>query len=278
MARGARGNTAVTRSTGRGNAGEGGPTPKMKSLKKAIDVLTCFSASQPELGVTEISERLGIQKSTIHNILATFEQNGFVEQDARTRKYRLGLAILSLGNVVREGLSLRRVALPVMERARDHFAETVHLAIEQEGFVVYLESVQPADRSVARLATGKRAYMHCTGVGKAILAFAPDERVREIVARHGLPRFTDHTITDEIALLAELEATRRRGYAVDNMEHEWGIRCVAVPIRSENGRVEASMSISGPSERFPLDRIDTLAQPLVQMGLEVSRRLGWAGY
>lgn len=250
----------------------------MKSLKKAIDVLNCFSLSEPELGVTQISERLGVQKSTVHNILATFEQDGFVEQDAKSRKYRLGLVLLNLSNVVREGLGLRKVALPVMERVRDRFGETVHLALEQDGMVVYIESVQPAERSVARIATGKRAYMHCTGVGKAILAYAPDEQVREIVARHGLPSFTEQTITDVSALQSELETSRRHGYSLDNMEHEWGIRCIAVPIRNENGRVEASMSISGPSESFPLEAVDRIAQPFALFGLEVSRQLGWLGY
>lgn len=120
--------------------------------------------------------------------------------------------------------------------------------------------------------------MHCTGVGKAILAFAPDEKVQQVVRTHGLPRFTANTITTLEALMEEMVATRRRGYAVDNMEHEWGIRCIAVPIRDENGRIHASMSISGPSERLPLEEIDRMAEEMMQFGLEVSRGLGWEGY
>ena len=252
--------------------------PRVKSLHKALQVLNCFTADQPELGVTEISHMLGLQKSTVYNILATFEQEGFTAQAPVTKKYRLGLRFLHLSNVVRSGLGLRRVALPVMEKAMRRFEETVHLAIEQDGQVVYIESVQPPDRSVSRLATGKRAHMHCTGVGKAILAFAPDEKVQQVVRTHGLPRFTANTITTLEALMEEMVATRRRGYAVDNMEHEWGIRCIAVPIRDENGRIHASMSISGPSERLPLEEIDRMAEEMMQFGLEVSRGLGWEGY
>lgn len=252
--------------------------PRVKSLQKALRILNCFTLQQPELGVTEISRMLDLQKSTVYNILATYEQEGFIEQDPVTRKYRLGLRLLHLSNVVRSGLGLRRVALPVMERAMERFQETIHLAIEQDGQVVYIESVQPPDRSVSRLATGKTAPMHCTGVGKAILAFAPDERVLEIVEAYGLPRFTPNTITTLEALQKELALIRRRGYAVDNMEHEWGIRCIAVPIREENGRVKAAMSVSGPSERLPLDQIEQFAEEMMAYGLEISRRLGWEGY
>lgn len=252
--------------------------PKVKSLQKALDILNCFTVHNPELGVTEISTMLGFQKSTVYNILATFEQEGFTEQDPVTRKYRLGLRLLQLSNVVRSGLGLRRVALPVMERAMNKFQETVHLAIEQDGQVVYIESVQPPDRSVSRLATGKTAPMHCTGVGKAILAFAPDAKVDEVIKVHGLKAFTANTLTTVDTLRAELTLIRRQGYAMDNMEHEWGIRCIAVPIREENGRIKASMSISGPSDRLPVDQIHQVAEPMKQLGLEISRRLGWEGY
>lgn len=252
--------------------------PKVKSLQKAIQVLNCFTARQPELGITEISNMLGLQKSTVYNILDTFELEGLVEQDPITRKYRLGIKLLHLSNIVRSGLGIRRVALPVMEKAKELFQETIHLAIEQDGKVVYIESVQPADRSVSRLATGKSAPMHCTGVGKAILAFSPDERVDAIVQAHGLPRFTANTITTVEDLQKELAITRRRGYAIDDMEHEWGIRCIAVPIRDENGRIHASMSVSGPSDRLPLDQIDEMAEAMISFGLEISRGLGWEGY
>lgn len=253
-------------------------TPKVKSLQKALDILNCFTTQQPELGVTEISRLLGLQKSTVYNILATFEGEGFTEQDPVTKKYRLGLRFLQLSNVVRSGLGLRRVALPVMEKAMERFQETVHLAIEQDGQVVYIESVQPADRSVSRLATGKSAPMHCTGVGKAILAFAPDQRVVEIIESHGMKEFTANTKTSLDELQNDLAVTRRRGYAIDNMEHEWGIRCVAVPIREENGRIKASLSVSGPSERLPLESIESIAEPMMEFGMEISRRLGWEGY
>ncbi len=260
-----------------GTSAKAGNEGKVKSLQKAVQVLKCFTSTRPELRLTEISQQLGINKSTVHNILATLELENLVEQDRETGKYRLGLAILQLAHVVREGLGLRRTVLPIMERARDWFQETVHLALEQEGYVVYLESVQPADRSVARLAAGKRVHLHCTGVGKAILAFLPPERVHEIVRARGLPRFTPHTITSWADLQRELEVTRQRGYAVDNMEHEWGIRCLAVPLRGEDGRVVASMSISGPAERFPPEQLAGMAQKLLLLGIEASYRLGWQG-
>ncbi len=250
---------------------------KVKSLAKAVHILKCFTSARPELGVSEISRELHLPKSTVHNVLDTFADEGLVEQDPVSGKYRLGLQILYLGNVMREGLGLRRVALPVMEKAKELFRETVHLATEQDGMIVYLESVQPPDRSVGRLAMGKWVFMHCTGLGKAILAYMPEEQVQSIVAHHGLREYTPNTIHTIDDLLVALKEIHARGYAVDNMEHEWGIRCIAVPIWDEDGQVKAAMSISGPSERFPLSDIDAKARTLVAMGLEVSHALGYRG-
>lgn len=245
------------------------------SLIKALRVLDSFSLEQPEQGVTEIAERLGIHKSTVYNILTTCEAMGYVQQDPHTRRYRLGLHILRLGQVVREGMDLRRVVLPVMERVRDHYREAVHFAVELNGQVVYLETVQPMERSVASLTVGKSAYMHCTGAGKAILAYMPPERLHAVISEHGMVRYTKNTITDLAELEAELEKIRQQGYAVDNMEYEWGIRCIAVPIRNENGVVQASISISGPSERLPLETIAEMAHPLIRFGADISKRFCW---
>ncbi|HHW10612.1 MAG TPA: IclR family transcriptional regulator [Firmicutes bacterium] len=247
-------------------------------MEKALQVLECFTTQQPELGITEISKMLGMHKSSVHNIVSTFVEKGYMEQDQVTRKYHLGLSLLRLADIVRAGLSLRQVALPIMHKAKEIYNETVHLAIEQDGLVVYLESVQPTDRSVARLAVGKRAQMHCTGVGKAILAYLPDERVKAIIEKHGLNRYTDHTITSETELMRELKRTRQRGFAIDNMEHELGIRCYAVPIRDEHGNVQASISVSGPAERLPVADAEIKAEPLIMMGMDISRKLGWQGY
>jgi IclR family KDG regulon transcriptional repressor len=120
--------------------------------------------------------------------------------------------------------------------------------------------------------------MHCTGVGKAILAFFPDEKVKAIIEEHGLVRYTDRTITTFEELDKELKQIRLQGFAVDNMEHELGIRCIAVPLRDEYGKVTASISVSGPAERMPLDTIHSHAEPLKMLGLDISRRLGWQGY
>ncbi|HHT26148.1 MAG TPA: IclR family transcriptional regulator [Firmicutes bacterium] len=253
-------------------------TPPVSSLAKALNVLECFTSSEPELGISEISAMLGLPKSSVHNILNTFALKGYVEQDKTTRRYRLGLAFLQRAAIVREGLGLRKVALPFMHKAKELYNETVHLAIEQDGLVMYLETVQPADRSVARIAVGKRAHMHCTGVGKAILAFFPDEKVKAIIEEHGLVRYTDRTITTFEELDKELKQIRLQGFAVDNMEHELGIRCIAVPLRDEYGKVTASISVSGPAERMPLDTIHSHAEPLKMLGLDISRRLGWQGY
>ncbi len=230
----------------------------VKSLAKAIQVLECFTLQEPELGVTEISQRLGMLKTTVYNILSTFAMLGYVVQNPKTEKYYLGTKILHLGYIVNNHMGLREMFLPYLERIAKACGEVCYFGIPQDGQVLYIESVYPPGQARLRNILGERASMHCTGLGKAMLAYMerPDME---------LPRYTPQTICDPTALDAELAAVRERGYAVDNMEHEIGIKCVACPIFGADGRVVAAVSVSGPSMRFDDDTVSRHAQTLMQI-------------
>ena len=234
---------------------------KVSSLEKAIKVLNCFTV-KPKLGVTEISRMLGLYKSNVHNILSTYEAMGYLEQEEETGKYKLGLGIFTLSRALGDSFSITKVAAPYMQELANRTREKVYLGIPHADEVVYLEAMYPAgEMSMMRSLLGERAKMYCTGIGKAMMAFLPQPE-REAYCRGPFEAFTQQTIISEKQLIEELEQIRRRGYAIDQMEHEYGIKCIGVPIFDKNGGVCAAISISGPSLRFTEERIEELFQLL----------------
>ena len=229
-------------------------TAKVSSLVKAMKVLECFSMKQPELGVTEIAKSLGLQKSTVHNILSTFETMGYVTQNSSNGKYALGARLLRFSYIINNQMGYQKFFLPYMEMIAEKVHETVFLAIPHENEVLYLESRQPHDTMAERRILGERAPMYCTGLGKALLAFMPEEEQEKHIP-DTFVRFTENTLTSKEALLEDLRHIRERGYSIDNMEHEYGVVCVAIPVFGHDGLPVAAISISGPSPRLQKEAI-----------------------
>jgi IclR family transcriptional regulator, KDG regulon repressor len=184
--------------------------------------------------------------------------------------------LVHLGRLVKENVRIRDVAVPHMERISSQYGELVHLAIlNDDREVVSLEATPSRFNLRSNIHLGGRADLHCTGVGKAILAFLDPEEIRRIL-KAKRKRYTSRTITGERGLLRELATIRARGYAVDNMEHEEGVRCIAAPIRDVDGKTVGAISISGPSARIGLDRVPELARSVKEVALRISRDLGFA--
>jgi DNA-binding IclR family transcriptional regulator len=245
---------------------------KVKSLYKALQVLECFSVEQPELGITEISQRLGLYKSNVSNIVMTFVKAGYLEQNPENSKYRLGFKILELGNIISSNISLRKLLQPLMQEIAESANEVVYLAVHYEGEVFYLDSAYPKNKLATRSMLGVKAPLHCTGIGKAMLAFLPEEAA-EAVLNKPLKKYTENTITDREALVQELAEIRRKGYSVDRMEHEYGIKCVGIPILNKRGQVIAGMSVSGPSLRFDDEKIKQFAMLLKDAASRIADKL-----
>lgn len=235
---------------------------KIKSLAKALRVLECFK-NHADLGVTEISEMLGLNKSNVCDILTTFETLGYVEQSRRTEKYRLGYKVLELSHALSSSLGFRKSAYPHMKKLADDVNETVYLGVPDGLDVVYLDAAYPHKEYMTRSMLGDRAPMYCTGIGKAMLSHM-DEKLWQQLNKIELEPFTTSTITNPCQLMDELRLARKRGYAVDNMEHEHGIRCVGVPIISD-GIIKAGISISCPSLRLDDETVEIYAQRLQEV-------------
>lgn len=227
---------------------------KVKSLAKAMEVLECFSNSEPELGISDIARRLQLQKSTVHNIVSTFEQLGYLEQNAETGKYYLGIKLLQYCYIINNHLGYRKLFLDYMRQITNELHEVSYLGMPHDDEVLYIKCCYPQD-GTGRNILGEHAPMHCTSLGKAMLAYMPQAQQEDYAARP-MQRFTASTIVTKEALLEELAHVRAQGYAVDRMEHEFGVYCVGMPIFGYDGRVVAAISISGPSLRFGQEAIE----------------------
>ncbi len=217
----------------------------VNSVGKAFQILGCFSVAKPELTLAQISSTLSYPKSTALNLIRTLEQCGYLLRTPNGQSYRLGYKILELSYVLRSTLPVVQYSLPFLEDLQAFTNETIYLTSHINGQVFYLEGIYPSRRMANYSIAGKTLPMHCTGCGKAMLAYLPLVEQKQIIQKHGLQRFTDYTITEELKMYDELEEIRKRGYSIDFQEETLGVKCIALPILNSDGYPTAAVSISG---------------------------------
>jgi DNA-binding IclR family transcriptional regulator len=252
----------------------GSGRPKVQSVDRTLDVLESLASRRGATGISELSGLVGLHVSTVHRLLATLVDRGYVRQDPDSSRYHLGSRIFTLASAADLHLDLRLVARPYLERMMRASGETANLVTSSENEVVYLDQVASMHLVKMFTAPGLRAPLYCTGTGKAMLAFRNGEFAEPILAAP-MRRFTPRTIVTRPALEAELGAIRKRGYSVDNEEMEEGVRCLAVPIFDRRHECVGAMSVSGPTTRMTTERVAKLAPVAVAIADELSRQLGY---
>lgn len=246
----------------------------LKSLAKVMRVLECFSVNDRSLSLSEICERTGFPRSTTHRLMASLKEVGFLDQDRERDKYRLGLKLFGLGNIVLMNLDLHREARPIVESLRRMTGQMVHLAVFDGQSAVVIHRADPTpDHTPTSI---ENAPAHCTSVGKAILAWQPEPVIQRII-QAGLRRYTESTITSGPALVEELAKIRERSYSIDDGEHQPGLRCVGAPIRDQNGNVIAGISVSGPGWQISMADVEELSKVVVHHAGMISQRIGFHG-
>ncbi|MEW9805590.1 IclR family transcriptional regulator [Mesorhizobium sp. ZMM04-5] len=248
----------------------------LKSLSKVAAILDCFSTTHRAMSLADICKHTGYPRSTTHRLLASMREVGFLDQDRERERYRLGIKLFAYGNVMLANMDLHREARPYVEALGRMTGLSVHLAVFGGERAVVIHRAEPAPGGLTPLNLLENAPVHCTSIGKAILAFQP-ESVVERVIEAGLARYTDSTITDGEQLRLELQKVRDRGYALDNGEHQPGLRCVGAPIRDQFGRVFASISATASSMQFPADREASVAAIVIHHAGQISSHLGYEG-
>lgn len=241
----------------------------VRAVERAIQILMAFDDRNPERGVTEIAQATGLHKATVHRIIMTLLQHGLLERTAEGEKFRLGVGMVDLGLRALRNLDLRRVARPYMQQLVDRFQETCDLGIFDQGQVLSIEVLYGDHALIVATRVGTHLPIHCTASGKTFLAFLPPEVVEPLL-NVPLKACTEQTITCADRLREELEATRQRGYAIDDEEFEPGIRAVAVPVRDVFGNVIATLAIPGPVYRMTWERVSEMAPALTEAASAIS--------
>ncbi|TRY27647.1 IclR family transcriptional regulator [Brevibacillus sp. LEMMJ03] len=249
----------------------------VQSVDRALYILDLLKEHNDGLGITELAHRMDVAKSTVHRLLTSLKNQGYVRQDPLTERYLLGLKLIELGSIVTQSLEIRTIAKPILNQLVQETGETSHLVILEDGEVVYIEKIESPYTIRMYSLIGKRAPVHCTGVGKAIIAYLPEEQVRRIAAQRGLKKFTENTITSLDDLLVHLQEIKANGYSLDREEHEPGICCVAAPILNHNGEAVAGVSVSGPTMRMNEEKLAFCKDRVVFYAREISKHLGYRG-
>lgn len=247
-------------------------TQTPRSIERALGILEQFIDNEA-LGVTELSKMTGLSKSTVHLILKALEKRKYIVQEPVTGRYALGAKILQLAGGMLRNQQLTKIAEPILRRLTQEISEGAALSIPDGNHVLYVLTVDSPWSVQSIVRVGARAPMYCTGSGKAMLAFFPEERVRSIIEK-GLERMTDNTMIDPAKLLQSLEAVRKAGYAFNDEEFERGLRSVGAPVFDYRGEVVASVHVGVPTARLPLDSIENLGRKVIQVAKEISANLG----
>lgn len=248
---------------------------EVQSVQRAIAVLKAFSIERPLLGVAEIAQVVGLNRSTVHRLVGTLESCGMIRRDPYQQKYSLSAQVLKLADVFLEHSDLRSVALPRMTTLRDMINETVALHLREGASRIVIAQVG-AHRDVRHMYRniGEPIPLHLGAPGKVMLANMSEEEIESYLTDVPLIEATPHSITDPLALRDELKRIAHQGYAVSSEERRLGVVAIAAPIFDATGVPLASINASGPSHRIRKAQVAAIRPLLVDAAKEISRAMG----
>lgn len=248
---------------------------RVQSVAKAIELLNCLADAKRPLSLQEISLRTGWAKSTVHGLLSTMREFSIVEQSVMDGKYKLGIRLFELGNIVSSTWDIIVAAKPHLQNIALQTGESVHIAMIDKGEILYLDYIDAGSSLRVVAPAGTRLPVHCSAMGKAIISFLPEYDALKILQTSGLKAFTPHTIVSMDAMREEMRTTRERGYAIENGEVRVGMRSVAAPIFDASKKPAYSIGVTGMFRNIT-DEIFVLSEKLiVEAAMFISRDLGY---
>ncbi|MFT7439657.1 MAG: IclR family acetate operon transcriptional repressor [Sulfitobacter sp.] len=245
----------------------------IKSLDRAMVVFEFLSESQGKT-LSRLADDLNESPATVYRILVTLEGRDLVEFDQTEQVWHIGPRAFVIGTRFLRRTSLVERARPLLRRLMEETGETANLGIEQNAHVLFVSQVETHASIRAFFPPGTLSRLHASGIGKALLAEMDAPRLKSFLSRTTLERFTEFTLTDRTALLADLTATRARGYAIDAEERNIGMRCIAVPVFDINGEAIAGVSVSGPTSRVTADQIEGLSVAVMGVAADLTKAIG----
>ncbi len=244
-------------------------------LIRALDIVELLSLERDGLGVTAIATKLALNKSTVHRILNALLERGYVEKSEGGSAYRLGLRFVEITALRLNHLELKTEAAPVLRKLADMMGQPVHLAILSGSDAVYIEKIDPISNIRLYSQIGKRIPAYCSALGKALLVDHPEKELDVLMEGRPIERLTPKTAAGLAEFKADVARCAERGYAIDDEEHDLGIRCVAAPVRDYTGKIIASLSLAGDSNVISPETDEEHAASVMAAAAEISRRMGW---
>lgn len=246
----------------------------LSSVKNALRILNSYSLTETEKSISELSTSLGMGKSTVSRLMSTLASEGFVIKDPRTHKYRLGLSVLTLGGVIKSNITINKEAAPVVHQLVNQIGETAHLAILDGTDTIYIHKEECNHPVRILTSLGRRNPAYCTSSGKVLLAFN-DSSLVDALIESGLKPIQKNTITDPNKLMAEIKQVKKDGYASSISELTEGVVSVAAPVRDYTGKVCAAITVVGPVQRIPKQKIPYFGKKVIEASKEASIRMGY---
>ncbi len=245
-----------------------------QSLVRGLNLLERLAANPGGLALSEVAEQADLAPSTTHRLLQALQSQGFVAQDSELGVWKIDVKTFRIGNSFLEARDFVGTSRPFLRRLTAQTGETANLGVRDDGTAVFLAQSESPQmmRMITRL--GSRAPLHASGVGKALMAWLPDDEVARILDERGLARVTENTLHTPAALREGLAEIRRQGFACDREEHAIGLHCVAACIHDEHGTPLAAISVSGPKARIPEERLAELGALVRDTAAEITARLG----
>jgi IclR family transcriptional regulator, pca regulon regulatory protein len=265
---------------GQGDRQNGERAAFSQSLERGLAILSAFGRGGSSLGITQLGRELDLSRSTTHRYVATLAMLGYLEQDAATKKYRLGPRVIDLGLAAINSMEVREVSAPHLQQLSDETGYTVNMAVLDGLDIVYVDrcrNSRAGQREIdLNLHVGSRLPAYCTSMGKVLLAYLPREECDELLERLELTRRGPNTIVAKAELVAELGRIRHAGMAVNNEELAYGLRSIAAPIFAQDGRPTAALNLAVHSSMVSMeDLLARLSQPLRETAHAISARLGY---
>ncbi|WP_017727646.1 IclR family transcriptional regulator [Halalkalibacterium ligniniphilum] len=248
-------------------------TNQLSSVHKAIRILKAFTQEEPELGISELSKRFGLAKSTVSRLIQILCEENLVQRNEETRKYHLSLGAFEIGSVVYHEIEVAQVALPLLKQMLDKVRGVIQMVTYDKGEIVYLIRL-PEDRDSKVINTmGKRLPSHCTAAGKVLLAYQDEQEIAHYLQKD-LNAFTERTITSKEDLWNELIKIRRKGYALSHGEFRTGVSSVSVPVYDEFDRVVVALSVTRPTELMSSGQVERVKGEMEIYSRLISESLG----
>jgi DNA-binding IclR family transcriptional regulator len=247
---------------------------RLSSVTTAIHLMKTFTEADQELGISELAKRLGVAKSTVHRLASALLDEGLLQQNPETGRYRLGIGLFALGSLVRARLDVTSESKHILHELRDRTNENVRLAVLERQNVVFLHDFESPQTLRLRSGTGQTKPAFCTGEGLCLLSGMREPELKKFLTYPRAAR-TDKTVTEEEGLRAKIKGVKRTGYAIEDEECDEGTRCIAAPIFNGDGRIVAAVGVAGPRLRIRKSQFTSIAPLVVAAADQVSERLGY---